>query len=268
MSDPTRFLNAFAQALSVMTLYPEGHPSRERVIDAAYEEIDELCAEGTLPQFTFLEGEVIFGRQRLRDMRGWEWASRLASAGVGRLEFERRVARDEFEGLLQEILARLTESSVDTSLQRQMRDLGVRFGTVGLDLDPAQAVDAAVTTAGLGLTEEVDTLRWLQTEVAEGRALPMLEAEAVVRSLSIAMRADYGMLLPLLELKEFDQYTTDPFAQRVGAVDGPGRSAGRRPRARFARSAWPACSTTWARPAFRWPCSPNPASSPTTSAGS
>ena len=31
MNDPVRFLNGFAQALAVMTLYPEGHPSRERL---------------------------------------------------------------------------------------------------------------------------------------------------------------------------------------------------------------------------------------------
>jgi len=36
----------------------------------------------------------------------------------------------------------------------------------------------------------------------------MVEADAVVRSLSIAMHAEQAMVLPLLELKEFDQYTT------------------------------------------------------------
>ena len=36
----------------------------------------------------------------------------------------------------------------------------------------------------------------------------MVEADAVVRSLSIAMHAEQAMVLPLLQLKEFDQYTT------------------------------------------------------------
>jgi putative nucleotidyltransferase with HDIG domain len=35
-----------------------------------------------------------------------------------------------------------------------------------------------------------------------------VEADAVVRSLSIAMHAEQAMVLPLLQLKEFDQYTT------------------------------------------------------------
>lgn len=208
MSDPVRFLNTFAQTLSVMTLYPEGHPSRERVVDAAFEDLDALCADGPLPRFTFLEGEVIYGRQQLRDMRGWEWSARLAESGVGRLEFERRLTRDEFEGFLQEVQARLTSSTLSTSAQRQMRDLGVRFGAVGLDVDPAQVAPAEVFGGVAGLAEEVDTLHWIHAELLEGRALPMLEAEAVVRSLSVAMHTDAGMLLPLLQLKEFDQYTT------------------------------------------------------------
>lgn len=207
MSDPVRFLNTFAQTLSVMTLYPEGHPSRERIVDAAFEDLEALFTAGALPRFTFLEGEVVYGRQSLRDLREWEWSARLAECGVSRLEFERRMTRDEFEGFLQEIQARLTHSAAGTAAQRQMRDLGVRFGSVGLDL----AASPVATAAGgvvTGLVEEVDTLHWMQAQVLDGRAIPMLEAEAVVRSLSIAMHADAGMLLPLLQLKEFDQYTT------------------------------------------------------------
>jgi len=38
--------------------------------------------------------------------------------------------------------------------------------------------------------------------------LPLAEAEAVVRSLSMAMHGDQQMILPLLQLREFDEYTT------------------------------------------------------------
>jgi putative nucleotidyltransferase with HDIG domain len=44
--------------------------------------------------------------------------------------------------------------------------------------------------------------------VQSNGSVPLLEAEAVVRSLSVAMCADSPMVLPLLKLKEFDQYTT------------------------------------------------------------
>jgi putative nucleotidyltransferase with HDIG domain len=38
--------------------------------------------------------------------------------------------------------------------------------------------------------------------------LPLIEAESVVRSLSVAMHGDRDIVIPLLQLKEFDQYTT------------------------------------------------------------
>ncbi|HEY5616979.1 MAG TPA: HD domain-containing phosphohydrolase [Vicinamibacterales bacterium] len=210
MSDPASFLNFFAQALAVMTLYPQGHPSRERAIDAAYQALDELTEADEHPSFTFLESEVVYGRERLRDFKEWEWGTRLVAAGIQRLEFERRVSRDEFESFLQEILARLTLSAIDTSENRQMRPLGIRFGAVGLQGQPERAVDPVPKVATLDLTlgEEVETLRWLQHEVQSHGAIPLIEAEAVVRSLSVAMHGDRKMVLPLLQLKEFDQYTT------------------------------------------------------------
>jgi putative nucleotidyltransferase with HDIG domain len=49
---------------------------------------------------------------------------------------------------------------------------------------------------------------WVHKEIQNGAKIPMVEADAVVRSLSIAMHAERAMVLPLLQLKEFDQYTT------------------------------------------------------------
>jgi putative nucleotidyltransferase with HDIG domain len=210
MSDPAGFLNSFAQALAVMTLYPDGHPSRERAIDAAYLALEGLPSADGHPSFTFLDNEVVYGRERLRDFREWDWGDRLVVAGIQRLEFERKVTREEFEGFLQEVLARLMLSVIDTSESRQMRPLGIRFGAVGLQGQAARAAEAASRVATLDLTlgEEVETLRWMQHEVQSHGAIPLLEAETVVRSLSVAMHADRRIVLPLLHLKEFDQYTT------------------------------------------------------------
>jgi putative nucleotidyltransferase with HDIG domain len=210
MSDPVRFLNAFAHALGVMTLYPEGHPSRERAVDTAFDELDGLAdPAGGPPSFTFLDDEVVFGRTRLRELKSWDWGRRLVAAGIQRLEFERKVTRDEFDGFLNEVLARLMLSQIDTGEARQMRSLGIRFGAVGLQ--GQEGVDAeavSMATLDLALGDEAETFRWLQTEVRSHGSVPMLEAEAVVRSLSVAMHGDSRMVLPLLRLKEFDQYTT------------------------------------------------------------
>ena len=213
MSDPVRFLNAFAQALGVMTLYPEGHPSRERAVDIAFGELEGLTDPGGHPTFTFLDDEVVFGRERLRELKSWDWGRRLVMAGIQRLEFERKVSRDEFDGFLHEVLGRLVLSSVDTGEARQMRSLGIRFGAVGMEGHDRTDADAlgpapAAVTLELALGEEAETFRWMQGRVRSQGSVPFLEAEAVVRSLSVAMHGDSRMVLPLLKLKEFDQYTT------------------------------------------------------------
>ena len=208
MSDPVLFLNAFAHVLAVMTLYPEKHPSRERALDTAYDELNGLTPPSGQPAFTFLEDEVIYGRELLRKLKSWDFGRRLSAAGIQRLEFERNVSREEFDGLLQEILARLTLSNVATGEARQMRSLGARFGTVGLEGEEAPEEDLPTTTLDLSLGDEADTFRWMHSEVQTQGRVPLTEAVAVVRSLSVAMHSDSRFVLPLLRLKEFDQYTT------------------------------------------------------------
>jgi len=209
MSDPARFLTSFAQALAAMTLYRDGHPARERTVDAAYQELRDLQADTARPLFTFLGDEVVYGQLPLRELKEWDWGRRLAEAGVQRLEFEDQVGREDFEGFLEEVLARVTLSMIDTTESRQMRRTSIRFGAVGLRGETDHAAEPLPTaTISFSLGEEADTLRWLQREVQTTGAVPLVEAEAVVRSLAVAMHGGRQIVLPLLQLKEFDQYTT------------------------------------------------------------
>jgi putative nucleotidyltransferase with HDIG domain len=205
MNDPVRFLNAFAHAVTTMTLYPVGHPSREGAVDAAYTEVVGLYGPGRRPTFTFIDDQVIYGREPLRELKAWEFGSRLIRGGIQRIEFERLITRDEFDEFLIEVLARLTQSAVDSSAARQMRSLGVRFGGVGLGTEETAAEQ---TSLDLALGEEADAFRAIHASVQAGAAVPLLEAEAVVWSLAVAMHGDRRMVMPLLQLKQFDQYTT------------------------------------------------------------
>jgi putative nucleotidyltransferase with HDIG domain len=65
-----------------------------------------------------------------------------------------------------------------------------------------------VAPTGFNLSDESDAIRWMHEEVERRGELPLMEAETVVRSLSLAMHSDQEMLIPLLQLKEYDQYTT------------------------------------------------------------
>ncbi len=207
-ADPARFLNAFAQALAAMALYRVGHPARERALDVAFQQIRDLQSDTARPLFTFLGDEVVFGRLPLRELKAWDWGQRLAQAGIQRLEFDEQVSREDFEGFLEEVLARLTLSAISTEA-RQMRHSSIRFGAVGLKGESELASEALPTaTISFSLGEEVDTLQWMQHEVQTTGAIPLAEAEAVVRSLAVAMHGGRQVIVPLLQLKEFDQYTT------------------------------------------------------------
>jgi len=118
--DPSKFLNSVAQALAAMALYRDGHPARERAVDVAYQQLHDLQSETPRPLFTFLGDEVVFGLLPLRELKAWDWGKRLAQAGIQRLEFEDQVGRDDFEGFLEEVLARLTLSAISTAINTTM----------------------------------------------------------------------------------------------------------------------------------------------------
>jgi putative nucleotidyltransferase with HDIG domain len=207
VSGAARFLTAFAQALATMSLYREGHPARERAVDAAYAGLADLQSASARQFFTFLGDEVVHGSEPLRELRGWEWSARLVAAGVQRLELDEEVTRDELEELLEEILARLTLSAAHSPETRQLRRSRIRFGSVGIrgETDDTETVTAALDYS---LADEVQAIRWMHDEVERDRPVPLAEAEAVVRSLSVAMHGDSQIILPLLRLRNHDEYTT------------------------------------------------------------
>ncbi len=210
MSDPIRFLTSFGQALSTMTLYSDGHPARERALDASFEQLQALVATEPLPLFSFLDGEVIYGQQVIRDLKGWDWGTRLAKASIQRVEFVGTVTREEYEGFLADVFQRLTSAELDTAEARQLQRPSIRFGAIGVRGADTEAAAMAVATVTMAYTleEEAATVRWMHDQVATTGGLPLLEAEAVVRSLSLAMHGHSHVILPLLQLKSFDQYTT------------------------------------------------------------
>ncbi len=92
----------------------------------------------------------------------------------------------------------------------QAGEATIQFGRVrvrGTEHLPA-AEPLPVATLAYSLREEREAVEWLHQEAAEGTRLPMLEAYGVVQSLSLAMSEGQAMVIPLLQLKEFDQYTT------------------------------------------------------------
>ena len=210
MTDPVRFLAAFTQALSTAGLYGDDHPATVRAIDGALERLHELQSRSARLEFTFLAGEVLYGAETVPELEGWEWSGRFIKAGAERIEFTGPVQADHFARFLSQLAVRLGMRNASSADLWQMGDSPIRFGqvTLGAKATPAQEAHLPVVSLNYSLREERDTVDWMHKEVQGGAKLPIVEADAVVRSLSIAMHAEQAMVLPLLQLKEFDQYTT------------------------------------------------------------
>jgi putative nucleotidyltransferase with HDIG domain len=209
VTQAVRFLSSFGRALSMSSLYRAGHPTLERALDAACTDLQDLLAVVPQPTFTFLGGNVLFADVPLSDRRQWEWSSRLSDCGIQRVQFEAPIDRERFVAFLLDVNARLAGHPPASAPPRPGGPGGIRLGAVGLR-DAAPPADAPIRTATLDFTldAEIDTARWVQQETCERQAIPLLEVEAVVRSLSVAMHSHPQMVLPLVQLREFDQYTT------------------------------------------------------------
>ena len=210
MTDPVRFLAAFSQALSTVGLYGDDHPATARSLATAFERLQELQGSSAQLRFTFLPGEVLFDSESVPELEGWEWSNRFIRAGIERVELTAAVTLEQLERFLTHLAVRLGIRSGSSTDLWQMGESDIRFGLVTLGSTSQGSTEAQlpVVTLSYSLREEKETVDWLHQEIQGGAKLPMVEADAVVRSLSIAMHAEQAMVLPLLELKEFDQYTT------------------------------------------------------------
>lgn len=211
MSDAVRFLTGLTQALSASVLYGEGHPAYRRAVDGALRQLHDLQkAEGTKLEFSLLDGEVVFRDRVVHELRAWDWTIRLGQAGIQRIEVTGEPTQEEFEEFLDLLAARLAGRPFDSSSVRHEGNGHLRFGHVSVhreqSITPAAA--SVLATLDYGLQEECHAIHWVHDEVRRSGNLPLLEAEVIVQSLSVAMHAERATVLPLLQLKNFDQYTT------------------------------------------------------------
>jgi HD-GYP domain-containing protein (c-di-GMP phosphodiesterase class II) len=222
MNAPAKFLTSLAQSLSTMMLYPREHPTWKRAADASYDQLAELQKENAQAQFSFIGRDVIYGHAPLHDLKDWPWAQRLAEAGVQRLEFDAEVTREEFEDFIADVLARVVQSGAGAAIEAPARAPGgrqsIRFGTVTVreieegnaDLGdsrtptPAEGMDGP--GLAFGLEEEAGAASYIYEQVQAKDVVPLVEADAVVRSLTVAMKGSSAMIIPLLRLKASDPY--------------------------------------------------------------
>jgi len=198
VSAPFRFLNALARVFSALSLYGEGHPAREQALDEVYQGLLVLLDENRHPTFTFLEGDVVYGMRPLREFRDWPLGKRLLEIEVQRFEFMPGVSRQEVSDFLNELVARFVAGR-STLPDEPVVYPHIKFGPIG------EEESEAGTT--FNLSEQAFKVDSIHDEAKKGR-IPIELASSVVETLAMAMRAESDLLVPLVPLKETDEYST------------------------------------------------------------
>jgi putative nucleotidyltransferase with HDIG domain len=210
MSDPVPFLTALGQGLSSLGLYAEGHPAVERSIRASYDQLLRLLEAEAEIRFSFLAGDVVHGNRVLRALKGWEWAGRLAGIGMERVEFVAPVEWEDYLAWVEQSYAAIRRDPHGAVPMARLAPGGVRYGRITLAGESLDTLATQVVTTSVPFTldEEMEGIGWLHDRVTRSNDLPVAETETIVRSLALTMHQEGQVVLPLLELKQFDQYTT------------------------------------------------------------
>jgi hypothetical protein len=157
----------------------------------------ELLRADARPRFTFLDDAVIYQTMPVHGLRDWSWARRLGGVGIRRIEFSREATPDGVAEFLALLHQRLTGAVPDDPLPRWP---GIEAGNVSVEADAAPRSSAATATpmGVIALDEELAAMRYVCERVAAGTELPVQEVMGVVRALSLALRSEGELLIPLI----------------------------------------------------------------------
>ncbi|MFO7586506.1 MAG: HD domain-containing protein [Gemmatimonadota bacterium] len=207
LTPPAAFIVALGRLLEAVA-DPDPKPgSREAALEAVHLGLRTLLRQNAFPSFSFRYGEVEYEGELLDELRNWTWGGRLPEAGVERLDITPGTTREDLEGFVEEVASRLFLKPSGASLREVAGQSGIQFGELdpgGPETDPG----AALPPLRFDLDAEAEAMAWLNDAVAERGIVPVAEATAVVQLLSIAMHSERDVVLPLVQLKSVDQYTT------------------------------------------------------------
>ena len=207
LGHPATFLVALGRLIEASSADEGPTEARDRAISELMAALKNLLREHTFPSFVFRQGEVEYEGEILSELRNWDWSLRLQQGGIERLDITPGTTREDLEGFVEEVVARLYLREGGASARELHGQSGIRFG----DLDIAEAGvggETPVLPLELSLDAETEAVSWLSDQVAEHGVVPADEAATVVQLLSIAMHSERDIVVPLVQLKSVDQYTT------------------------------------------------------------
>lgn len=206
MTDASYFIDALSKLFSEARQSGTPLPAEGQMVDSAFKALGDLVREDSVA-LSFQEAKVMVDGTPLPDRSSWEWGARLAEVGIREIHFDRDVQKPEFDGFLRDALARLGVVPVDVTDAEALRHPNIHSGGGGTRVSSPGPTGPHVDEALPGvLGEETAALMWAQDCVRQGLGLPCREVETAVRVISLAMREDGGLFLPLIRPQTERQY--------------------------------------------------------------
>lgn len=125
------WLLSLGQALSGMSLYDAGHPSRQASRTRSFDRLRAALGAMHPLRITFLDDDLVVGTHVVHDMRAWELGRRLSGAGIQRIEFVTQTISEQTFGELLEVLHGALGPAA-RHFDRAVTIDGVRLGPVAL----------------------------------------------------------------------------------------------------------------------------------------
>jgi len=188
------FLLLLQRALAARSLYPSSHPAVRASEEEAYEQMVPVLEQTGKITVAVVNDRVVWNEELLPAGRSLcqELFSALRRSGADRIGFRKGLRRDEIEALL--------DALADS---RPLRALGrchhLEFGPL--------AGGAATDDPESTLQPCAEGLEQIFERVHRAHALERETLERVVNAVADVVSSHAGLLLPLLETKQHDEYT-------------------------------------------------------------
>lgn len=207
LGNPESFLVALGQQLDIASESQPDAEARSRASAELQSALTSLLRQNAFPAFKFRHGEVEYEGEILEALRDWPWSLKLPEGGVESLEVTPGTTREDLDGFVDEVVARCFLREGGASEMEVHGQSHIRFGE--LDIVESEGHESAkAPLLQFSLDAEAEAVQWLNQTVEENGVVPAREASAVVHLLSIAMHSEKSVVVPLVQLKSVDQYTT------------------------------------------------------------
>jgi HD-GYP domain-containing protein (c-di-GMP phosphodiesterase class II) len=236
VSPAERCLHVFGHALAAHGLYGPGHQARKEASGKLEAAVTYLLAVDQHPSFTFLDDTVLYRAAPVHGLKDWSWSRRLGATGIRRVEFSLEMTRRSLEDFLDAVHRRL---SGDGDGDAMPGFPGIDSGEVVVVTPPDPLIGQleGLPAGPISLGDEVGAVRHAFDRVAQGGILPLEDLDAVIRALTVALRSEGELLIPLVALRALDDHAalhavntavlTMTFCEWLGLAGGDIRAVGK-----------------------------------------